>query len=181
MTRAPAMLLLVLSACVAQTEPEPSLPVPLTDPGPAILAYVDGGTTCTAVAVTPRAALTAAHCLHASDPYVRAEGIVYPVLTATKRPGEDVADLVLGDSVPRWLTLASKPVHKGDLLQIWGYGCGTDDEYRPPESRPAIALSDHEAEARTCHGDSGGAVIGNDGVAGIVWGVSATRTGFTPL
>lgn len=93
----------------------------------------------------------------------------------------DLATLTLAPALKHWLPLATEPVHAGDVLQLWGYGCGARDGVSSPLARAAIAVSDHAADATTCDGDSGGAVIGVDGVAGILHGHDGERAEFTAL
>lgn len=170
----------LLCGCVTRVEPG-ALADPLYDPGPSILAYVGDHGRCTAVAIDAHKALTARHCVGASDAKLQAYGEDYAIASIEKGPTGDIATLTVETYMPEWLRVAPQRVRAGDVLQIWGYGCGPDSADQAPLVRAGVALSDHGVSAATCHGDSGGAVIGVHGLVGIVWGVSTEYTEFTPL
>jgi V8-like Glu-specific endopeptidase len=176
-TRAlPALLL--LAGCVTELD---APTVPLQDPGRAVFAYIEGHSRCTAVAVDAHAALTAAHCVRGRAARLQQGEALYRISAAELDQDADLATLTLQDILPGWLRYASSDIHPGDVVQVWGYGCGSDSVTDPVQVRAGVALTDHSARTATCPGDSGGAVLGKDGLAGIVWGVGTERTEFTPL
>lgn len=164
-----------LVGCVAQVD-APRVPEPIDDVASALLVYHDDSRACTAVAITADTALTVEHCTRSDKVLDNRE-----ILSVDRDPDADLATLTVSPPFETWLDFSSEPIRAGDLVQVWGYGCGESGAQGQPEARAAVALSGHSARAKTCHGDSGGAVIGLDGLAGIVWGVSDELTEFTPL
>ncbi|MEM9223333.1 MAG: trypsin-like peptidase domain-containing protein [Pseudomonadota bacterium] len=84
---------------------------------------------CTFVAVAPRVALTAAHCvddlpvdeLHLLFGYQRMSFAAKAGVAEVHRLGRDSAALCLGSEAPAWIPIGG-PVARNDTVQLVGYG-----------------------------------------------------------
>lgn len=195
-----AVLACVLVACAAPAErtAEQAVTNGAADPDdPAVIALVDDAARvgCTASAIGPHTAITAAHCIAGRDPRTLrvafgtsvdaatlvavSDGRVHPAFDADTL-AHDVAMLTLRDSAPvAPLALASIDASLvGTSIRVVGFGTtgagGTDSGTK----RAGTArISDVQADelvadpdpSQPCHGDSGGpALLGTGAVAAVV-------------
>lgn len=141
------------------------------------LLELDDGGACSCVVLSPRRALTAAHCLH---PGMRVDGRA----VVGEPLAKDLAQLY-GDFEPPYARIAAAPRRR---LFLEGWGCDPDPGWPPGrrvphrEVRAARLLGiargragyELELSGRLCLGDSGGAVWNAGGnLAGIM---TATAT-----
>jgi hypothetical protein len=171
-------LLALATGCIAGSVPNLGAPV-ATAEHPAIIdattyALVLPDGLCSAVAVGPRTARTAAHCLFDNDneyrpPLVLTSAdllfVTDPAATLDKR--YDAATITLAETevggFPVWAELGPRPVFGQDAW-VAGYGCSG---FKRLEARPAryvrnlesVGLPFDDYLGNTCPGDSGGGVF----------------------
>jgi hypothetical protein len=134
-----------------------------------------GGKVCSAVAIAPDRAVTAAHCVTPetpATPYTLTHVVGGPVdVMPTKiHEDRDLAELkVVEGRLPFYAAIAPDPVEMGDVVVVVGWGCL---DGKAPFSRPALvaiaALSTFDTFGAICPGDSGGAVFADGKLAGVV-------------
>lgn len=167
------IFLLVLAACSARVLPPAALvpdgPVPIG----AVLAFTDGFTACSAVAIAPKQALTTAHCLRNRDRrwLVLADGALVPVI-GHEVDGE-LAVLHVYSRLPVVAQVARRVPQPGDRAWLAGYGCRSDGWRLRLDVREARALNAVQYAGNACHGDSGGGVFD---AGGRLVGVLVTRS-----
>lgn len=133
-----------------------------------------GGGSCTAIAVSPTQALTAAHCFE-KGPVERAELLApdashYVVDEIKVHSGADVAAVTVKDGTfSEWAQMDLRTPKFASIMWVAGYGC-------PPRItlgvRPAVFEADllnyYGLTGLLCFGDSGGPLFTNEGkLAGI--------------
>jgi hypothetical protein len=162
------ILLASLIVLPAQAKPVPAWLEPM--PIGAVLKFVSASATCSAVAVAPYEALTAAHCIHKGATMTLRDilGHLHRVHTATEHPTEDVALLtVLSGSGPfAELAVVSNSIPtRGELAFVAGYGCFGKLDIRPVVfgGYTDATFTDIEVTGDICHGDSGGPMFNAKG------------------
>lgn len=161
-------LVLLFLTCCAAVRPPGLPPAAPRDAVAAVVRYHAGVYWCSAVAIAPELAVTAAHCVRSTDA---------PVLEAAGQParvvdsigvvaGLDAALLHVRTPFTRWVTPAAEPLVLGARGWAVGYGCSGAKyvEARPLRYagwEPAFGLDDYLGVA--CHGDSGGGVLNDAG------------------
>lgn len=174
----PVLALLLATSCAASP---PLIAPPDFAPGTpvaSVLMYLNGGGgKCSAVAIAPRVALTAEHCieLESAGTLYGAVGeepdgdVMVQSYRVTRREWDarddhDIAVLEVdpaGPAFPEWADIAVRLPTAGELLVIVGHGCNDDPPVRPAVAG-AVAGDSIYFYGLLCGGDSGGGLF-NDG------------------
>ena len=156
--------LLFLLACAAPTPP--AFPTFQRLPEGAVLKYSLPDGRCSAVAVSPRLAATAAHCTGTGFGTLEGPHGSYPVETDNASPEADIAWLYTASDMPVFATPSPDVPELGELIWLAGYGCTGDLSVRPAAwthiPRPN-SVGSFQVAGVLCPGDSGGAVFDTQG------------------
>lgn len=149
---------------------------------PVVRYYAYSWQICSAVLVDATHAYTAEHCIPASlDGVALRRGLdeEYPVRSVeTFEEDKDIAYLTLAEPMPGpYAEIGSLPNY-GEEVLLSGYGCGSDNPLLPGPLgkrsgvyRGTSPSGDLVGKGEVCDGDSGGALLSEDGrLIGILWG-----------
>jgi S1-C subfamily serine protease len=162
--RALKFLLIALLAACAGGDPRP-LPTAPPAWAEAVVLMITPKGRCSAVMITPHAALTARHCTETVNAAVlKRGGRVVIVDSVIQHPDRDVSILSLASDMPGPYAFESSRLPRaGEAAFVVGFGC----DYPARGVRRLVALG-RSVEGlafagRVCGGDSGGGVFNSRG------------------